>query len=85
MFNHWKDGEYDWCARMVANQGDSSVGYAPAIIAQYLRLQSSSACDAGEYEASARLATAATAISESADNRHAPNWTRALRVMTGES
>ena len=85
MFDTWKDGEYDWCTRMVESRGHTNVGYKPAIVAQYLRLQSAAACRDGEYEASARLATAATAISESADNHHEPDWTYALNVLNGDA
>ncbi len=84
MFSDWKDNEYGWCTEMVRSHGHANVGRSPAIVAQYLRLQSSAAFSNGLYEASARLATAATAISESAANAHAPDWDRALRVMEGE-
>jgi hypothetical protein len=77
----WKDDEYGYCAELVAFKGNDNIGRNPRVIAQYLRLQASSAFRDGEYELSARLGTAATAISESADNNHAPNWLWAEEVV----
>jgi len=78
----WKKGEFDYCLNLVKSRGNSSVGTSPQIIAQYLRLQSSDAFWRHEYEISARLATAATCISESADNNHTPAWERAELALS---
>jgi hypothetical protein len=77
MAKNWSD-EYTYCRHLVGSRGDDNVGYAPKVIAQYLRLKASSACRDQEYKLSALLGSAATAISESAD---APNWDRAYTII----
>jgi hypothetical protein len=79
----WKDGELIYCCRLVERRGDDNVGYEPATIAAYLRLQAASAYRDGEYEIAARLGEAATAVNADARCNHAPNWERALRVFDG--
>jgi hypothetical protein len=79
----WKDGEYRYCRDLVGSRGDSNVGSDPKTIATYLRLQASSALRDGEYEISARLGVAATAINEDARNNHTPAWQRACDVLDG--
>lgn len=77
----WREGEYDYCANLVALRGDDNVGRDPKNIASYLRLQAASAFADREYEISARLGTAATAISADARNDHVPDWMRAERAV----
>lgn len=80
---NWKDGEFAYCEALVHARGNRDVGGAPQTIAAYLRLQASSAFSDGEFELSARLAYAATAINEDARNAHTPNWAEAERVLAG--
>jgi hypothetical protein len=77
----WKDGEYRYCASLVNNKGSAHVGHDPKSVATYLRLQAASAFRDGEYEISARLGSAATAINEDARNNHAPDWHRAWEIL----
>jgi hypothetical protein len=77
----WKNDEYGYCADLVAFKGDNNVGRDPKSIATYLRLQASAAYRDGQYELSARLGTAATAINEDARNNHAPNWLGAEEIL----
>lgn len=81
MNTKWRDGEYAYCANLVALRGDEKVGRDPKTIASYLRLQAASAFVDREYEISARLGTAATAINADARNDHMPDWMRAERAM----
>jgi hypothetical protein len=81
-FEGWKSDEFGYCRDLVRSRGDDNVGHGPATIATYLRLQAAQACRDGEYEISARLGSAATAINEDARNKHEPNWGHALRIMT---
>lgn len=78
----WKDGEFTYCREIVKYRGDTNVGHDPKGIASYLRLQASHAFRMGEYEISARLGGAATAISWDARNNHAPDWARAIKALT---
>ena len=80
--NKWKSDELGYCRHLAANHGDNNVGRGPKEIATYLRLQASDAFRDGEYEISARLGTAATCINEDARNNHAPDWTRAVEILT---
>lgn len=81
MNRRWKDGEYNFCAVMVRQRGHENVSHEPKTIATYLRLQASAAFGDGEFEISARLGTAATAINEDARNNHQPDWTRAELIL----
>jgi hypothetical protein len=81
MNRNWKDGELNYCAVLVENCGNDSVGRDPKTIATYLRLQAACAFDDGEFEIAARLGAAATAINEDARNNHKPNWGRALNIL----
>jgi hypothetical protein len=59
---------------------DDAVGREPKTIATYVRLRAAKAFCDGEYEISARLGAAATAINTDARNNHDPDWEhRALR------
>ncbi len=78
---HWKEGELHYCCLLVASKGNADVGRDPKSVATYLRLQASAACRDREYEISARLGSAATAINEDARNNHAPDWTRAEAIL----
>lgn len=78
----WKDGEYTYCALLVATRGNDKVGREPKTIASYLRLQASSAFHDGQFEIAARLGEAATAINYDARNNHTPNWKRADLVIS---
>lgn len=77
----WNDGEFNYCARLIAMHGNSSVGRDPKTVATYLRLQASSAFRDGEYELAARLSAAATCINEDARNNHEPRWNDAIDIM----
>ena len=80
MTTDWHDGEYDDCRRLVRDCGDGAVRREPKTIATYLRRQAEHALRDGEYEISARLGAAATAINTDARNNHDPDWEhRALR------
>jgi hypothetical protein len=81
MDRHWKDDEVAYCLGLVHNHGDDKVGHDPKSIATYLRLQASAAFSAQQFEISARLGTAATAINEDARNNHTPNWDRAFGLL----
>jgi hypothetical protein len=83
MTNYIHDLAY--CCKLVASHGDDNVGRDPKDIATYLRIISTTAYREGEYELSARLATAATAINEDARNNHMPDWTRAEQILKGQS
>ena len=78
---HFDRDEMTYCANLVSTKGDRNVGLDPKTIATYLRLQASIAFNAGEYECSARLGEAATALNCDARNNHAPNWARAESVL----
>jgi hypothetical protein len=78
----WKAYEFSYCYSLVERRGDDKVGRDPKTIATYLRLQASSAFSDDEFEISARLSTAATAINEDARNSHTPNWQRAEDILT---
>ena len=80
----WKDGEYQYCRELVGKRGDSNVGTDPKTIATYLRLQASAALRDGQYEISARLGVAATAVNEDARNNHVPAWSRAEAILDGD-
>lgn len=77
----WKNGEFVYCADLVCGQGDDNVGRDPKNVAAYLRLQASDAFRDREFELAARLGHAAMAINCDARNNHAPDWTRARRVL----
>ena len=78
---HFDRDEMTYCANLVSTKGDRNVVRYPLTVASYLRLQASIAFKAGEYECSARLGEAATALNCDARNKHAPNWTHAESVL----
>jgi hypothetical protein len=77
----WKDREFEYCALLVQARGDDSVGRDPKDIAQYLRLQAANAFRDNEFELSAHLCAAATAINEDARNNHEPDWELAYTIL----
>ncbi len=81
MDTNWNGREYLYCRKLVVKQGNAEVGHDPKTVATYLRLQASKAFRDGEYEISARLGTAATAINEDARNNHVPNWKHAAAIL----
>ncbi len=78
---NWKTGEAGYCFNLVFRRGDDNVGHDPKTIATYLRGQASSAYRDGEFEVSARLGAAATAVNEDARNSHLPDWEGALDIL----
>lgn len=78
----WKDGELSYLCSLVENGGDDNVGRDPKTIATYLRLQASDAYRAGLLELASHIFMAATAINEDARNNHAPDWARAIDILT---
>lgn len=81
MYLHWKDDEYVYCTELVRDRGNRARGHDPKTVATYLRLQASAAFRDKEYELSARLGAAATAINEDARNDHPPDWARAFAIL----
>jgi hypothetical protein len=77
---NWKDGEWHYIGRLLAEHGDTNVGRDPKTIATYIRLQASSAFRDQEYELSARLGAIATCINEDARNNHEPRWESAMKI-----
>ena len=80
-FKDWKDGEFVYCSHLVAKRGDDSFTHNPKTIATYLRSQASDAFADREYEISARLRAAASAINEDARTNHLPDWARANEIL----
>lgn len=77
----WKHDELTYLLSLIRERGDGLVGRQPKTIACYLRLQAADAFRAGHINIAASLGDAATAINESADNIHAPDWARAEMVI----
>ena len=80
---NWQDGEVVYCCKLVESRGNDNVSHDPVTIANYLRLQASSAYRDGEIDIAARLGEAATAINHDGRSKHAPDWNRALAVFDG--
>lgn len=82
MYDDWKNGEYEYCRRLVQSHGAlMGIGTDPQTVASYLRLQASDAFRFDFIAASARLGVAATCINEDARNNHEPRWDDALAVL----
>jgi hypothetical protein len=81
-FRHWKDNEFGYCVGVVTDKGNNKVSRDPKTVATYLRVQAAGAFRDREFEISARLGAAATAINEDARNNHEPNWAYAFDCLT---